>query len=48
MHRALENTLQVMNGRNEKFRKSLTRADSSSELTVGVYCCREMVCVFVV
>jgi UDP-glucose:O-linked fucose beta-1,3-glucosyltransferase len=29
--RAMENTLQVMNGRNEKFRKSLTRADGTSE-----------------
>ena len=30
-HRAMENTLHLMNGRNETYRKSLTRVDKSSK-----------------
>ena len=30
-HRAMENTLRLMNSRNENFRKSLTKVDKSSE-----------------
>lgn len=31
LYSAMENTLQVMNGKNEKFRQSLRRADASSK-----------------
>ena len=31
MYRAMENTIQVMNGKNERFRQSLKRADASSK-----------------
>lgn len=32
LFRAMENTLQMMNGRNETFRQSLKRADTSSKI----------------